>query len=332
MGSQVLQNLMQFNDTKIILVTGANGFLGHHVATTLSKLPNYEVRACIRENKNHNFLKNIKVFSNLDLIKHNDWNLALSGVSCVIHCAARVHIMIDQPHKSLTEFRKINLYATIALAKQAIANKVKRFIYLSSIKVNGENSLTGKPFTADDPVNPADPYAISKMEAEQALMSLAKETTMEIVIIRPPLIYGPGVKANFKTMINLIKRLIPLPLNNIKNKRSLVAVDNLVDFIKLCIIHPKAANQIFLVADGEDLSTTELLIKIANALNKPIFWLPIPLWIIRLFAKILTKNKLNNKLFDNLQIDLNKNKRLLGWEPLINMDFALKATVNSLKK
>ncbi|MGI9214434.1 MAG: NAD-dependent epimerase/dehydratase family protein, partial [Gammaproteobacteria bacterium] len=270
--------------------------------------------------------------SNLDLIKPHVWNLALSGVKCVIHCAARVHIMHDKSNKSLTEFRKMNLHATIDLAKQAIANKVKRFIYLSSIKVNGENSLIGKPFTADDPVNPSDPYAISKMEAEQALMSLAKETSMEIVIIRPPLIYGPGVKANFKTMINWIKRLIPLPLNNIKNKRSLVAIDNLIDFIKLCIVHPKAANQIFLVADGEDVSTTELLIKIANTLNKPIFWLPIPLWIIRLFAKILTKNKLNNKLFDNLQIDLNKNKKLLGWEPLINMDFALKATVNSLKK
>ena len=332
MGSQVLKNFTQSNDPEIILVTGANGFVGHHVAIKLSELPNYEVRACIRENKNHNLPENIKIFSNLDLIKKNDWNLALSRVNCIIHCAARVHIMHDKSTNPLTEFRKINVHATIELAKQAITNKVKRFIYLSSIKVNGENSLIGKPFTAEDPVNPCDPYAISKMEAEQALISLAKQTTMEIVIIRPPLIYGTGVKANFKSMINWINKSIPLPLNNIKNKRSFVSIENLIDFIKLCIVHPKAANQVFLVGDGEDLSTTELLIKIANALNKPLFWLPIPLGIVRLFAKIFNKYNLNNKLFDNLQIDLNKNKKLLGWEPLININFSLKLIADSLKK
>lgn len=325
-------NPIVLNSNKIILITGANGFVGHHLAMQLSNNPNYIIRICVRKVQEHAFPENINIFSNLDLLQFTDnWDIALSGVNCIIHCAAKVHAKSDRSEEKLAEFRKINVTATLELAKKAIYYKIKRFIFISSIKVNGENSLVNKPFTADDKVDPSnDPYAISKMEAEQGLIKLAKKTDMEIVIIRPPLIYGPMVKANFKSMINLINYSIPLPFKKINNKRSLVSIYNLIDFINLCIIHPKAANQIFLISDGEDLSTSELLIKIAKALNKRIFWLPIPLSIIKLFTIIFSKN-IYNKLTDNLQVDLRKNYELLGWKPLINIDAALQETINAFK-
>lgn len=188
------------------------------------------------------------------------------GHGVVIHSAARVHVMDEQSADPLAEFRKMNVDGTLNLARQAAAAGVRRFIFISSIKVNGEGTVLGKPYTAMDTPSPQDPYGISKMEAEQGLRQIAQDTGMEVVIIRPVLVYGPGVKANFRSMVNWMNKGVPLPLGSIYNKRSMVALDNLVDLVVTCIDHPAAANQTFLESDGEDLSTTEMLRRIIGSL------------------------------------------------------------------
>ncbi len=203
-----------------------------------------------------------------DLDSVTDWTAALQNIDVVVHAAARVHVMDDVVTDPLEEYRRVNVAGTLNLARQAVAAGAKRFIFISSIKVNGEGTTLGKPYRADDLSKPVDPYGISKMEAEQGLQQIAMETGMEVVSIRPPLVYGPGVKANFQAMIRWVNMGIPLPLGAIHNKRSLVALDNLADLIVTCIDHPAAANQTFLAGDGEDLSTTELLQRMAKAMGK----------------------------------------------------------------
>jgi len=234
--------------------------------------------------------------------------------------------MNDSAIDPLTEYRNVNYEGTLNLARQAVHVGVKRFIFISSIKVNGEETILGKPFTADDVPNPVDPYGVSKAETEQALLELAASTELEVVIIRPVLVYGPGVKANFRSLIKWVSKGVPLPLGFIRNKRSLVALDNLVDLTVTCIDHPNAVNQIFLVSDGEDLSTTELLQRVCSALNRPTRLLPVPVWIISFAATLIGKRDVAQRLLGSLQVDISKTQDVLGWSPPVSVDNALQKT------
>jgi len=232
--------------------------------------------------------------------------------------------MKDNVVDSLAEYRCINVDATIYLARQAAAAGVKRFIFISSIKVNGEATFYGKQFLPTDEPRPRDAYGLSKMEAEQGLMELASETGLEVVIIRPPLVYGAGVKGNFASMIKLVERGFPLPLGAIHNKRSLVGIDNLVDLIIRCIDHPAAANQVFLAGDGKDLSTTELLRGVGEAMGNPARLIPVPAGLLQLGATLLGKKAMAQRLLESLQVDISKTCELLDWKPPYTVDEGLR--------
>lgn len=234
--------------------------------------------------------------------------------------------MNDRAAEPLAEFREVNVAGTLNLARQAVSSGVKRFIFISSIKVNGEGTSLGEPYTADTSPAPTDPYGISKLEAEQALLALAAETGMEVVIIRPVLVYGPGVKANFLNMMRWLSKGVPLPLGAIHNKRSLVALDNLVDLIVTCIEHPSAVNQVFLVSDGEDLSTSELLRRMGRALGKPARLIPIPAGVLEMGARMVGKKTIAQRLCGSLQVDISKTRELLNWSPPMSVDCALART------
>jgi nucleoside-diphosphate-sugar epimerase len=255
-----------------------------------------------------------------------DWMKALRGIKVVIHLAAHAHVIKTNIADSLDELRKVNVEGTLNLVQQAAETGVQRFIFISSIKVNGESTALGRPYTAEDQPAPVDPYGISKLEAENALRKLAGETGMQVVIIRPPLVYGPGVKANFRSMMSWLQKGVPLPLGAIHNKRTLVALDNLVDLIITCIDHPVAANQTFLAGDGEDISTTELLQRLGCALGKPAKLLPMPVWVLKTGAMLLGKRGMAQRLCNSLQVDISKTCDLLEWHPPVSVDEALKKT------
>jgi len=311
-----------------VMITGATGFLGQALVESLIPSNKFTIVATSRRQLSYDKSHIVsKIVSSLD--KETDWSSVLKGVDIVVHTAARVHIMSDAATEPLVEFRKINLEGTMALAQQAVEASVKRFIFISSIKVNGEETEIDKPFTEDDIPNPLDPYGISKSETEQTLLALSAKTGLEVVIIRPVLVYGPNVKANFLNMIEWLNRGIPLPFGCIKNKRSLVALENLVSFIVFCVDYkntPKAANQVFLISDGEDVSTTELLKKTAKALGIKALLIPLPVWLMVFGAKLLDKGEVANRLFGSLQVDSSKARDLLGWKPVISMDEQLKKT------
>lgn len=316
-----------------LLITGTNGFVGkslcpelcnqgHAVLTAMRSLDKQVVDVDVDVDK-------VLITS---ISKETDWCSALQNVEVVIHLAARVHVMNEVAVDALAEFRKVNVDSTLNLAIQAAKAGVKRFIFVSSVKVNGEHTLAGYPFLENNVANPQDSYGISKHEAEQGLLAIARETEMEVVIIRPPLVYGPGVKANFASMMKWMNKNIPLPFGAIHNKRSLVALDNLVSFIIHCADYkktPQAANQVFLISDGEDISTTELLQKVAKAFGKKALLLPIPVSLMTLSAKLLGKGDVANRLFGSLQVDCSKARELLGWEPVITMDEQLNKTADA---
>ncbi|MFW8601978.1 UDP-glucose 4-epimerase family protein [Desulfobacterota bacterium M19] len=308
-----------------IMVTGANGFVGKSLCASL-RMRGGEVRATMRHSASFTTDKGLDQVAVGDINSETSWNKVLAEVNCVIHLAARVHVMADKACDPLAEFRRVNRDGTVHLAEQAAQNGVRRFIYLSSIKVNGEETLD-EPFTADDKPDPLDPYGISKAEAEEELLALAARTGMEIVIIRPPLVYGPKVKANFFKMMQVIAKGIPLPLGAIQNKRSLVFLDNLVDLIITCMDHPAAANQVFLVSDGEDLSTPELLKRLGSSLGKPARLLPVPQTVLEFSLKILGKGDIAQRLCGSLQVDISKARDLLGWQPPVSVDEGLLRTV-----
>lgn len=306
-----------------ILVTGATGFIGSALCSKLSELDINLIRAVRTGNSSNR----IVVIGGID--GGTDWSEALQGVDTVIHCAARAHVMPDTATDPLQEFRKVNTEASLNLGRQAANRGVKRFIFLSSIKVNGEETRLGQPFTAEQAAAPVDPYGISKWEAEKALHELSRSSAMEIVIIRPPLVYGPGVKGNFRSMMNWLIKGLPLPLASIKNQRSLVAVDNLIDLIITCISHPAAANQTFLISDGEDVSTPELLHRTASAIGRPARLFSVPICILQFVANMIGKQSTYLKLCTSLQVDIVKTREILGWTPPVKIDQALRNTVKT---
>jgi len=306
-----------------VLVTGASGFVGSQLLDQLKSGGVYQAVGVVRSKSGS---REPYIYACGDLGPESSWLIALQGVKAVIHCAARVHIMNDQSSDPLAEFRQVNVEGTLNLARQAAVAGVKRFIFVSSIKVSGEGTAPGAAYKADDVPAPMDPYGISKLEAEQGLRALAAETGMEVVIIRPVLVYGPGVKANFLSMMRWLNKGVPLPFGAIYNKRSLVALDNLVDLIVTCIDHPAAANQTFLVSDGEDLSTSELLRRMGVALGKPARLLPVPSGLLEQGARLLGKQALAQRLCGSLQVDISKTRELLDWTPPVSVDEALDKT------
>lgn len=308
-----------------ILLTGATGFVGRGLMERMATLDNFELVAAVR-NTTVMLPGNATSLQVAGLEPDADWKTALKRVDVVIHSAARAHVMRELASDPLAEFRKVNVEGTLNLAHQAVEANVRRFIFISSIKVNGENTASGHPFFADAQPAPADPYGISKMEAEQGLQAIAAKTGMEVVIIRPTLVYGPGVKANFLNMMRWLYKGVPLPFGAINNRRSLVALDNLVDLIVTCIDHPAAANQIFLVSDGEDLSTTELLRRLGFALGKPARLLPVPSWLLDVGVAIIGKKALSQRLCSSLQVDISKTRKLLNWTPPVSINEALRET------
>lgn len=304
-----------------LVVTGANGFVGLALCAGAADR-GFVVRGITRsECQLPGGIEHL-VVANLE--GDGDWRNALADSQVVIHLAARVHVMNDTVADPLTEFRRVNVQGTLNLARQAAVAGVRRFVFISSIKVNGEATALGVPFFADGLPAPLDPYGVSKMEAEQGLRDIAAQTGMELVIIRPPLVYGPGVKANFQVMMRWLARGVPLPLGAIDNRRSLVALDNLVDLIVTCIDHPAAANQTFLVSDGEDLSTTQLLQRMGRALGKPARLVPVPSALLKLGAALVGKPAVAQRLCGSLQVDISKTRQLLGWTPPLSVDEGLK--------
>jgi len=312
-----------------VMVSGATGFIGQALVTSMLKL-GHDVSA-LNRSKADNLPRGVKqvVIGDLSNLKSSQIVDDLRGIDVVVHTAARVHVMNDTSADPLAEFRKVNLDGTMALARQAAEAGVKRFVFLSSIKVNGESTRPGKPFAAEDEPAPEDPYGVSKAEAEAALLTLADATGMEVVIIRPVLVYGPGVRANFNSLMRWLSYRVPLPLGMIQNKRSMVALDNLVDLIITCLDNPAAVNQVFLVSDGEDLSTTELLSRVGVSLGKPAILLPVPAWLIRSSAGLLGKSAMAERLTGSLQVDITKTRDLLGWIPPVTVDDALLETTRS---
>lgn len=307
---------------KKFLITGGSGFVGGAVINRLAMESECSIIAPVRK-MSVKFAPGVHTIHSANVDSLSDWSDALKGVDVVIHAAARVHVMTEVCADPLAMFREINVEGTVNLARQAVAAGVRRFIFISSVKVNGEGLPHDQAYFADDAPAPVDPYAISKLEAERALQSLAVETGLEIVIIRPVLVYGPGVKANFLSMMHWLYRAIPLPFGAVHNSRSFVAVENLVDLIVTCVEHPAATNQIFLASDGEDVSTTQLLRKLANALGKPVLLLPIPVCFMSGAAALLGQKPLSQRFFGSLRVDINKNRQLLGWVPPVTLDEAL---------
>lgn len=314
----------------MILVTGGSGFVG---SALLKQLLNdgCELRASARTSRSTE-LKGVQYHLIRDMTASTDWYTALNGVQSVVHCAARVHVMQDDVTDPLQAYREVNVNGTLNLASQAAQTGVRRFVFVSSIKVNGEATLPGKPFTADDLPSPLDPYGVSKLEAEQGLREIEEQTGMEVVIVRPPLVYGPGVKANFAAMMDWLARGIPLPLGAINNARSMVALGNLVDLLVTCLKHPAAAGDTFLVSDGVDVSTTELLRRTAHAMGKNARLLPVSALVLKGGATLLGRRALAQRLCGSLQVDIAKTRRLLGWTPPLTLDEGLRMAVEGMKR
>lgn len=312
-----------------LLVTGASGFVGRFLCTRLLA-EGCSVRGTLLGSETPaSLVKGVEPVLIEPLGSDTPWSQALSGIDTIIHLAARVHIMNDPLADPLTEFRRVNAEGTMHLAREAAKAGVKRFVFISSIKVNGEESAT--TYTEVSPTQPTDPYGISKWEAEQGLRSIASETGLEVVVVRPTLVYGPGVKANFFNMMKVVSKSLPLPLGSISNKRSLIYIGNLVDALAICATHPDAAGKTFLVSDGEDISTPQLVMSTAHALGVSARLFPLPLSLMRLAGKLAGKCAAVTRLTGSLTVDSSKIRRELGWKPPFTMEEGLLETAKWFK-
>ncbi len=311
-------------------MTGATGFVGKALVNKLAieGSPTGVVAAVRRLEMS--WPEAVRIVQVGNLLPTMDWGTTLQNVEAVVHCAARVHVMQDYETDPFKGYREVNVASTLNLARQSAHAGARRFVFISSIKVNGEATRPAHPFKADDAPAPLDPYGVSKQEAEQGLREIEDQTGMEVVIVRPPLVYGPGVKANFASMLRWIKRGVPLPLGAIHNARSLVALDNLVDLLITCLKHPAAAGQTFLVSDGEDVSTTELLRRTAQAMGTKAVLLPVPTTLLEFGAALLGKREAAQRLCGSLQADITKTRDLLGWNPPLTLEKGLIKAVEGM--
>ncbi|WP_374855234.1 NAD-dependent epimerase/dehydratase family protein [Acinetobacter indicus] len=310
-----------------ILITGSNGFLGQYLSQFLAE-QGYSVLAHTRQAQTfaHPNIKNI----NFDLNDNLD-NIDLGQVEIIIHCAGRAHVMNETAASPLEAYRQTNVQGTLNLAQKAVESGVKRFIYLSSIKVNGEQTTT-QAFKPNDCVQTDDPYGLSKYEAEQALLELSKNIGLEVVIIRPVLIYGPNVKANFKSMVKLASKKLPLPIGCLDNKRSMVSVYNLADLIHTCMTHPNANREVFLASDQDDIAVKQLFEKLAKYQNNKLLMLPVPKSLINFLASLVGKKAVASRLCSELVVDTTKNTQLLGWTAPYTVDTSLEKMFNTSHK
>ncbi|WP_285421058.1 NAD-dependent epimerase/dehydratase family protein [Pseudomonas sp. efr-133-TYG-23] len=313
-----------------ILLTGGTGFVGRPLLEALVTA-RYPVVNVTRRSAAF-ALPGVQNCVIPTLSGDNDWSASLHGVEVVIHSAGRAHIMNETHSNPLQAFREVNVDATLNLARRAAEAGVKRFIFVSSVKVNGEETEKNRAFKPSDVPAPRDDYGVSKAEAELALMTLAKQTAMDVVIIRPVLVYGPGVKANFEKMLCAVYKGLPLPFRTINNRRSLVFIDNLIDLIRVCIHHPKAANRIFLVSDGVDLSIGQILGKLAVAMNKKSRIFSFPQSLLGLGASVVGKKEFFQRLCGSLQVDIADTRALLGWAPPVSIDEAFAITARSYQE
>lgn len=311
-----------------VLVTGASGFVGEALVLRLLQQKNIFPIAGVRGKSR---LMGSCTLLHLDLAITGDLP-PLSDVDVIVHAAARVHVMDEASDDPLTAFRAINVDGTLRLARHAANSGVKRFVFVSSIKVNGDSTAPNRPFTADDIPSPTDPYGVSKHEAEEGLKRLNLETGMDVVIIRPPLVYGPGVKANFLSMLRWLDKGVPMPFGSLANQRSLIALPNLVDLLAICIDHPEARNQTFLASDGDDVSTPILLKRLAQALGKKARLIPVPVWLLLAVARLMGKQAVAQRVCGSLQVDIDKTRELLGWTPPFSVDQALIQTAGDYLK
>jgi len=306
----------------LVLVTGANGFLGKAFLDKCSLDSGLRLRGAVRSGGSDMRAEVERVVVG-DLAADTNWRDALKDVHVVVHTAARVHVMYEAAANPLGEFRRVNVDGTLSLARQAAAAGVRRFVFVSSIKVNGEHTLPGHPFSSEAVVAPFEPYGLSKHEAESGLRQLALDTGMEVVIVRPVLVYGPGVKGNFLSMMRRLHQGFPMPFGAIDNRRSLVALDNLTDLLATCLQHPSAANEVFLVSDGEDVSTAELLRRTAAALGTRARLVDIPPRLLRGAMRLVGKSDVASRLCSSLQVEIGKTQQLLGWAPPVSLDEGL---------
>jgi len=305
-----------------ILVTGASGFVGRALTAALDD----GSRDWIAATRSPSPILGNRHIVVGDIGPDTDWRAALQDIDCVVHLAARTHVLDERSSDPLAAYRSINLFGTAALAQQAAAAGVRRLVFLSSIKVNGE-ATTAHPYTEEDAPQPEDAYGITKLEAEDALRRIAADTGLETVVLRPPLVYGPGVKGNFLRLLRLIERGIPLPLASINNRRSLIGVNNLAEAIINCIDAPAATGKTYLVSDGEDVSTPELITRLARAMDRTPRLLSCPAALLNLGATLLGKRGVAMRLTGSLQVDSNRIRRELGWQPRYSLDQGLNATV-----
>ncbi len=304
-------------------ITGATGFVGKQLSATLEKT-GYDVTRIIRGTEPHCESGNYAVVGQMDGC--TDWTEVIKGHNCLIHLAARVHVMAEVSVESRNEYRLINVDSTLNLAKQAAAAGVKRFIYMSSIKVNGETTYEN-PFRPDDEPEPCDLYGQSKREAEIGLKAISEKTGLEVVIIRPPLVYGPEVKANFLKLLMWAQKGWPLPFGAVSNKRSFVYLDNLIDFISACISHPAAAGETFLVSDGVDMSTADLVKIMCLYMDRSARLLSVPIWLLKTLGGTLGRKAEIERICGSLQVDISKAENLLDWKPPISVDKGMEKTV-----
>lgn len=309
-------------------MSGSTGFVGSALVKRLAGEDRFSPVAAVR--RSVAFDEGVAAVQVGSLEPDADWSSALSGVDAVVHAAARVHVMDEDAADPLAEFRRVNVEGTLRLARQAADAGVRRFVFVSSIKVNGERTVPGAPFTAQDDPAPEDAYGISKAEAEAGLFALGRETGMEIVAVRPPLVHGPGVQGNFARMLQWVARGVPLPLGAVDNRRSLVGLDNLVDLLVRCVEHPAAAGQAFLAGDGEDVSTTELLRRVARTMDRRARLVPVPPGVLRTGARLVGKGEMARRLLDSLQVDIGHTRETLGWEPPVSLDEGLRRAVAPL--